>query len=427
MANETDELRKRLERLGVRLGMAGLRVRPEAAALPAQPSAPPRGSIEDWVSGQVVQSPLGPCFLSESRYLLTHRHGQVPLGALLEHAPTSLGALAGEWGGPPADFRRFAFLDTETTGLAGGTGTYAFLVGLGAFEGDEFVIRQYFMRDIPEEPAVLSLVQQAVAPQAGLVTFNGRAFDWPLLETRFAMNRQPAPQVATCHLDLLLPSRRLWRRRLSSCALASLEEHILEVRRSADDVPGWAIPGLYRDYLAWGWAEPLRKVFYHNAHDILSLATLAAYLCSSLRQPLQALRHGEDLYSLGQHYESRGDAGAAIQLYEQCLRCQVPSATRHAAMHRLSQIHRRAGRREDALTLWHALAEAGDLEARIELAKHYEHREGDLAQARRMALWALSLVRAQRHPDRRRIAELEHRLRRLEEKERRRQAQGAAS
>ncbi len=422
LLSETEDLRKRLERLGVRLGVQGLRPQPAGPSLPQELPAPPRDAIEDWVSGRIVETEAGPCFLSEIHYPAQHRHGELALGALLEYTPAALASLAGEIGELQADFRQFAFLDTETTGLAGGTGTYAFLVGLGTFEEGEFVVRQYFMRDIPEERAMLGLVCEVLAGQSGLVTFNGRAFDWPLLETRFAMNRQPLPHVARSHLDLLLPARRLWRLRLPSCALSALEAHILNVSRSEDDVPGWAIPGLYRDYLTWGRAEPLRRVFYHNAHDILSLATLAALLCQSMREPLQALKHGEDLFSLGRHFEALGESQVAVQLYQQCLRCNLAPKTRGAAMHRLSHIHRRAGQPQEAVILWHALAEKGDLVACVELAKYYEHRARDLAQAHSMATRALSLLRQLRYPDRRQVAEVEHRLRRLEAKAARRRA-----
>lgn len=422
--SENDDLRKRLERLGVRLGVQGLRPRSEVPG--AAPELPPslRGSIEDWVSGRVIETDAGPCFLSETRYTLDHVHGKLPLGVLLDEKPARLSPLVGDMDGCRAGFSQFVFLDTETTGLAGGTGTYAFLVGLGAYEDGQFVVRQYFMRDIPEEQAMLKLVREVLAPRAGLVTFNGRAFDWPLLETRFALNRQPAPPIATHHLDLLLPARRLWRLRLRSCALSSLEEHVLNVARTEDDVPGWAIPGLYRDFLAWGRAEPLRRVFYHNAHDILSLATLAALLCRSVREPLQALKHGEDLFGLGQRLEAAGDTETAVQVYQHCLRCHLPGNARQAVMHRLSQLHRRAGRLEEAVSLWCALAEEGDLEACISLAKYYEHQADDLAKARAMALRAHGLLRGLRYPDRRQVAEVERRLQRLEAKERRRQGAG---
>ena len=426
--SEIEDLRKRLARLGVRLGVQGLQPSSASTLLPltTQP-APPRDAIEDWVPGRVVETEAGACFLSELRYPLEHLHGPIPLGALLESTPATLSGLAGEVGGDSLrdDFRRFVFLDTETTGLAGGTGTYAFLVGLGVFEDEEFVVRQYFMRDIPEERAMLALLREAMEPHEGLVTFNGRAFDWPLLETRFAMNRQPAPQRAAArHLDLLLPARRLWRLRLSSCALSSLEEHVLNVSRGQDDVPGWAIPGLYRDYLTWGRAEPMRRVFYHNAHDILSLATLAALLCRSVREPLQALKHGEDLFGLGRHLEAQGDMEAAVRLYQHCLRCKLPPKTREAVMRRLSQIHRRYGQLQEAVTLWHALAEEGDFEACVELAKYYEHRVGNLTLAHKMARQARDLLQQFRYPDRRKLAEVERRLQRLEVKAGRRAQAG---
>jgi uncharacterized protein YprB with RNaseH-like and TPR domain len=410
--NQSDDLRKRLERLGVGLGLSGLRPRPEPA--PAPPLR--REAIEDWVSGRVVETASGPCFVSEVHYPLAHVHGSLALGALLEHTPRSLGTLAGEPCDDEVAFERFAFLDTETTGLAGGTGTYAFLVGLGTFEDGEFVLRQCFMRDIPEERAMLQVVHQVLGRSRGLVTFNGRGFDWPLLETRFAMNRQAAPAVVPPHLDLLMPARRVWRLRLQSCALSSLEAHVLGVVRGEADVPGWAIPGLYRDFLTYGRAEPLRRVFYHNAHDILSLATLAAHLCAIAREPLAALKHGEDLYSLARRWEAEGQFERAIELYRQCLRCQLTPQARREATRRLAQLHRRAGEEADALELWHALAERGDVEACVELAKYYEHRTGDLAQARRHALRALGLLRQMRYPDRRQLAQVEHRLERLERK-----------
>jgi len=410
--NESEDLRRRLERLGVGLGLSGLRPRPVPEAAPA----PRREAIEDWVSGRVVETASGSCFVSELRYPLAHSHGGLPLGALLEHAPRSLSSLAGEpFDGEPG-FGRFAFLDTETTGLAGGTGTYAFLVGLGTFEDGEFVLRQCFMRDIPEERALLDVVREVLGRSRGLVTFNGRAFDWPLLETRFAMNRQPAPPVVPPHLDLLLPARRLWRLRLRSCALASLEANILGVVRSEADVPGWAIPGLYRDFLTYGRAEPLRRVFYHNAHDILSLATLAAHLCTVAREPLTALQHGEDLFSMARRCEAEGQLDRAIELYRQCLHCQLSPKARGEATRRLSQLHKRAGQAAEALELWHALAERGDVEACVELAKYYEHRAGDLVEAHCQAQRALRLLRQLRYPDRRLLAAVEHRIERLEGK-----------
>lgn len=410
--DENDNLRKRLERLGVGLGLSGLRPRPVAE--PA--GAHRREAIEDWVSGRMVETAAGSCFVSEVRYPLGHVHGGMALGTLLEHTPRSLSALTGEPLAGEEAFGRFAFLDTETTGLAGGTGTYAFLVGLGTFEDGEFVVRQCFMRDIPEERAMLEVVREVLARSRGLVTFNGRAFDWPLLETRFAMNRQPAPPVVPPHLDLLMPARRLWRLRLQSCALSSLETHVLGVARGEADVPGWAIPGLYRDFLTYGRAEPLRRVFYHNAHDILSLATLAARLCSVVREPLSTLQHGEDLYSLARQWDDEGQFERAAELYRQCLRCQLTPRTRHEATRRLAQAHKRAGRQAEALEVWRTLAERGDVEACIELAKYYEHRAGDLQQAHRHARRALALLRQMRYPDQRQVAEIEHRLERLERK-----------
>ncbi|MGQ9681167.1 MAG: ribonuclease H-like domain-containing protein [Anaerolineae bacterium] len=414
-ASDRDDLRRRLERLGLQLGASGLRAAPPAPA-PPLPPASKRDRIEDWVSGREIETAAGPCFVSECRYPLEHQHGALPLGELLEHTPDALRVLTGDVGAGSLGFAELAFLDTETTGLAGGTGTYAFLVGLGLFEGDSFVVRQVFMRDIPEEPALLHRVCEDLAPRRGLVTFNGRAFDWPLLETRLAMNRRPALAQGQIHLDLLLPARRLWRQRLASCALSSLEAQVLGVQRAIDDVPGWAIPGLYRDWLLWGRAEPMRRVFYHNAHDILSLATLAATFCRLLAEPLRMLQHGEDLYCLGQRLESLGDGEAASALYQRCLCFPLSEGLRRATMHRLSHLHRRAGHVDEAAALWRALAERDDVDACLALAKHYEHRTRDLDNAVALAERARDLLRRAQCPDRRRLAEVEHRLCRLRRK-----------
>src|SRR5262249_9537627 len=192
-----------------------------------------RVALEEAVGGAVEEVEGGRVLAVRRRFDLGHRHGGQPLDAARDIAPESLALLsrAGAPAGP-----RLLYLDTETTGLAGGTGTYAFLVGAGFFDGHAFEVRQYFMRDLDEEPALLGAVEALIRGFDGTVTYNGAGFALPLLETRFVLARRPFPG-GSFHLDLLASARRLWGARLADCRLATLEQHVLHFERG-DDLPG---------------------------------------------------------------------------------------------------------------------------------------------------------------------------------------------
>ena len=176
---------------------------------------------------------------------------------------------------------RLVYLDTETTGLAGGTGTCAFLIGIGTLEGTQFVVRQFFLRDYPEEKAILHALAEILGGFDGLVTYNGKTFDIPLLETRYALARQKSPFGRMLHLDALHPARRLWRLRLESCKLQDLESAVLGIEREGD-IPGSEIPAIYFDYLREGDARGLQPVFHHNALDIMTLAAITVELARAI-------------------------------------------------------------------------------------------------------------------------------------------------
>jgi uncharacterized protein YprB with RNaseH-like and TPR domain len=229
------EVYEQLRRMGLARG-AG-RVKPQPRR---------RGpAIEDLLAGEVVPTDHGPFFLVRETYALDYRHGHHALADLLSHGAEHPARLARDERLAGVGFSRMAFVDTETTGLAGGTGTYAFLVGVGVFEEASFTIHQFFMRDFHEEPAQLQALGELLDGLEAVVSFNGKSFDLPLLETRFIMARQAPRLIDAPHLDLLPAARRLWKYRLDSCALSSLEAEILGVRRTGADVPGWLIPDLY--------------------------------------------------------------------------------------------------------------------------------------------------------------------------------------
>lgn len=389
-AQSLDELRRIIRRIETARP-------PRAAAAPAHEAL--GGALEDTGAGRVV--------VVRHQYPLTHRHGRLPLGAAFEAPLDLLGALARA---PLGDARRWLFLDTETTGLAGGTGTYAFLVGAAWVEADRLVLGQYFMRDFDDEGALLAALAPLVERASGVVTFNGAGFDLPLLETRFVLARRRWPE-ALAHLDLLRPARRVWGARFADCRLATLEREVLGLARE-DDVPGAVIPSLYFEFLRSRRAGPLARVFAHNRDDVLSLVALLGWLGRALVAP-ERLR-ADELAGLGRLWEPV-DVERAGACYRAALAAGLGAAAGHRVRLRLARWEKRAARWEAARELWEAAARYGafDHEPWEELAKLHEHRRRDLAAARATVEEALDLAASAGAPARTRDA-LEYRLARLE-------------
>jgi len=403
-----NSLSEKLKSLGVKIGARDLP--------PPRPRYP--YPIERVVPGRFQETPRGEVYLVEKRYPLEYWHGCATLRTM---AP--LGVIA-EWAREPrlagAELDTFAFLDTETTGLAGGTGTYAFLVGVGRYDGEEFHLAQFFMRDPIEEPALLAALTEFLQPCRALVTFNGKGFDVPLLNARYITNGEQPPLVSVAHLDLLLLARRLWRARLPSRALGYLEEHILGLARTQEDIPSWVIPSLYFGYLRSGDARAMKSVFYHNAMDVLSLAALLSHVAGLLDDPLSGtFVHGLDLVDMGKLFENLGRLEKAAQLYEHGLAHDLPEEIYWDTVRRLSFIQKQSGNLSAAVALWREAARSGQIYAHVELAKFYEHQQGDYSEAAQWTHAALDLVNAPdfpRHACRRWLADLEHRLARLHKK-----------
>lgn len=375
-------------------------------------------AIEQVVPGRALPTPQGETYVVETLYAPDYRHGQAGLRVAASLQP--MAAWAREARLAECSPEGFAFLDTETTGLAGGTGTYAFLVGLGRFEGEQFRLVQFFMRDPGEEPAQLAALTEFLQPCQALVTFNGKSFDVPLLNTRYVVNGTASPVAGLAHVDLLHLARRLWRDRLPSRALSYLEAHILGAARTEEDVAGWLIPALYFDYLRSGDARPLKNVFYHNAMDILALAALFNHTSCLLDNPLNgSVQHGADLVAVAKLFEDMGQTEAAVQVYEHSLSHNLPGEIYAEAGQRLAAIRRRQGDYQAAVTLWRAAAERGYIYAHVELAKFYEHQHRDFAQAAHWTRLALQLLGGPGCSRSLRLkwqAELKHRLARLERK-----------
>ncbi len=383
--------------------------------------APPMSdthSIDSVVAGAFHSTPRGEVFIAEQSFLADYQYGSA---SLLSSFPLSL---ISQWANDPRisslPLSQFAFLDTETSGLSGGTGTYAFLVGVARFLEDRFVLRQYFMRDPAEEPALLEGLVNFLAPCSALVTFNGKAFDAPLLKTRYTLHRIPHPFSDFSHLDLLPLARRLWRDRLESRALKYLEEHVLGLTRSSEEVPGYEIPWLYFDYLRTGDARPLGGVFYHNAMDVVAMAALLAHVNEMMEDPYDGnVQHGLDFVALGKLFEDLGRWDEAARLFERGLESGLNESDFGVAVKRLSILQKRRGDLNEAVRLWEAAARQGHLYAFIELAKHHEHRTRDMKSALKWTKAALKRVQKMEMPAYVRkhwLDEIERRMARLERK-----------
>jgi len=408
----------KLHSLGVKTGTAHL----------APPKPGSRYGIDSVVAGSFLSTPLGDVFAASQSYTAEYRHG---LSSLLSDFPFSV---ISQWARDrrisDLDLSEFAFLDTETSGLSGGTGTYAFLVGVARFVDGEFRLQQFFMRDPAEEPALLEGLANFLAPCRALITFNGKSFDAPLLTTRYSLHRIPVPYKNYSHIDLLPLARRLWRDRLPSRALKYLEENILGLARSTDEVPGYEIPWLYFDYLRTGDARPLGGVFYHNAMDVVAMAALLSHINNMLETPYDGhVQHGLDFIALAKLFEDLGHWDEAARLFERGLEWSSPSAEEKQdltesdfglAVKRLSILQKKRGDLNEAIRLWQAAAERGHLYAFIELAKHYEHKLRDIKTALQWTKSALVCAQEMEMPTYMRkhwLDEIARRLERLERKD----------
>ena len=368
-------------------------------------------SVADLVGGTEQETTHGSLLVARREYQLHFSHGELPLRSALEAPPDVVRLLSRQ---PQSESvpKRLLYLDTETTGLAGGTGTYAFLVGAGFFEADRFVLTQYFMRDLDEEPALISAMAELLGGFDGVVTYNGRGFDLPLLETRFVLSRRPWPQHLW-QLDLLPPARRLWSGRLPDCRLGTIETRVLGLERIGD-VPGALIPSLYFYYLRSRRAEGLKPVFEHNRLDVLSLVTLTGWVARALTDPDGLDLAPEEYVGLGRLWEG-ADEERGAQFYREALRRGLPSPHSERLRLRLGRHAKRQGRWQEALALWEAAIANGspfDHRPWEELAKYYEHCRRNLAAAHRVAAEALARAEAESAPEVVQ-ASLAHRLSRL--------------
>jgi uncharacterized protein YprB with RNaseH-like and TPR domain len=372
----------KLEGLRTQLAALQAKDRRRAGRAESKPQLKRRSSVEVLPGGQ-VQTEHGALHLVDAFFEPEHRHGRVRVADALSVSTARLAQLALEPGLEEIDLQRALFFDTETTGLAGGTGTVPFLIGVGWFEDQSLRLNQLFLRELGQEGPMLHWLRERVEQSSCIVSFNGKTFDWPLLRNRFVMNRVPAP-VLPPHLDLLHCARRILKARLGSVRLVELERKILGMYRE-DDVGGALIPQLYFDYLNGGDAEPLAGVIEHNANDLIALAALLAKLVQHfddvhdhddprdhLAYARVAERTGDQTRALSfarAAAEGGGDADCTVAAWmlsaRMARRCADPEAEESALLQALRAAD------EDTVVA----------SVKLALSKLYEHRKKDLRRA----------------------------------------------
>lgn len=346
-----------------------------------------RWFIEQWLQGEVVRNTFGEHFQTERLFARHRLHGSADIGALADLPHDLLNALGDPI--PAVSPERWAFLDTETTGLIGVPGTYAFLIGVGRITREGFLLRQFFMREHIEEGSVLAALDAHLSQFDVLITYNGKTYDQPLLENRYQVASRPAPFSRLHHVDLLHGARRLWKLRLDGCRLVQLEEHILGFHREGD-LPGEMIPHVYFEYLRSREAQQLVPIFHHNAIDILTLACLTAIVpaalgttCSESLSRL-GIRRGEDLVGIARWLLASGEPGQALDLFRRAVDAGLPDPLLFRSLWDIALLEKKLGRLHRALHVFAELARCKNeycVSALEELAKYYEHDEKNHAAA----------------------------------------------
>lgn len=338
------------------------------------------------LGGRWFRSPHGPGYVIESTYEAGHAHGNVVL-----HRALSLDTarLAGQARDPRLGERtgeELLYVDTETTGL-GGAGSMVFLAGVARFERAALKLRQYLLPSPEFEVGLLGGLADELSSAGALVSYNGKSFDLPLLESRYILSRQRPTFRALPHLDLLHPNRRLFRGAFDSHKLVRMEVELLGFEREAD-CPSSEVPERYFRFQRTSDPTYILPVLRHNAWDVLSLVALAAHLASVVDgsgHPLQAARAAE--YA--------GELEAAIEHYRAALETDLGRAERHEALDQMARCCKKLGRHEESAEWWRRLLHeprGRRVRPYVELAKYAEHRRKDHAEALRLVDEVLSLI-----------------------------------
>jgi uncharacterized protein YprB with RNaseH-like and TPR domain len=389
LAEQLATLRSKIARID------GKYARKYAGALAGPPPKLPEHAetIGTVISGDIVETEHGKHFETEKLYERHRRYGNVDISDLIDLPEDLLDALSGG-AIPKCRPDRWAFLDTETTGLMGGSGTYAFLIGVGSIDGSGFRVRQFFMRDHGEERSQLRALTDYLSRFDVLITYNGKTFDQPLLETRYTMARARNPFSRMEHLDLLFGARRLWKLRLENCRLSYLEHQILGVERQGD-ISGELIPHFYFEYVRTQRALSLVPIFHHNVMDIVTLACLTALVPQTFRDPARVeVRHGADLLGLSRWLVAEGREADALALMRRAIEIGLPDHLVFRTLLDIGLLEKKRKNEDAAIAAFTEIAtcrNACRARAFEELAKYYEHSQRSYGMALEMTRSALEI------------------------------------
>jgi uncharacterized protein YprB with RNaseH-like and TPR domain len=360
--------------------------KPESAKTAQKPVAP---AGEDWerLGAHLESNEWGNFIMRRCEYDLASYHGHYQLGDLRDRVEE----LSCFHPGSAVGMEEMLFFDTETTGLGVGAGNVPFMVGIGFYTHELFIVEQLFIRNPSEELAMLSYLQEKLNRYMYIVSYNGRTFDWPILKNRYVLNRLEFDDSELYHMDFLYPSRSLWRNTLPSCRLSKVEEERLGFLRK-DDVPGSMAPELYFLYLAEKDARVLKGVFIHNEHDIVTMAVLAVHFGRVLGGEISFENlSGEELYRTALWLEKMQrqalSAKAMDCLWERLMHVSAPTGSNGEILLSLAEIYKKKGTFARAIQLWEkyiALQSGGlnlVLEPYLELAMYYEHKARNYGQA----------------------------------------------
>ena len=417
MADLNDKLKQLMAQRGLMLGSQWRQERDRVEQ--QRQSARARGDfeIDKCVPGEVVENEAGAFYRVRTDFPLDACQGGVPLGDIFSAAGEHIAFSACDQDLAGFDPATAVFVDIETTGLAGGAGTTAFLVGAGYFTAAPPVFRldQCFMRDFDDEEAMLLYLQDIFARVETVVTFNGKTFDVPLLRSRFISNRLPFRLDAALHYDLIHAVRRIFKLRLKDCSLANVEREVLNIHRHGD-IPGAEIPQVWFDYLRSRDARVLPRVFNHHRNDVVSLVALAALIAQRLSVPCgDGFDHAEDRLSVVRLHHRQKKFEAVVEHARKLLECETDNSLRRECLCILCSAYKRMQdwqQMEEILNLM-TREFPSDLTARLELAKYHEHRSRNLAEALRICHEALQICPPY---DQDFIADFQRRKTRLERK-----------
>jgi len=345
-------------------------------------------SISDFVQGSWINTHFGDIFRAESDYPLINPYGNLDLKTIYNFSSSDFSSVFQLE--IPVNAEKLLFIDTETTGLSGGAGTLAFLIGLGWLAEDRFIVHQYFITQLNHEEGMLELIRKLIPNFDCIVTYNGKSYDIPLLNSRFIMNRMSPPFDNLGHIDLLHPTRTLWRFSMENCKLKTVETDLLGLYRE-DDIPGEMIPDVYFDYLRNRRAEKIERIFYHNRFDVI---TMLANLILIVRAHLSSEPEKNPLtdFAKAKLFTRKKDIDRSISHYKHVLNSDISGPRRQKTYIELAALFKKGQKFDEAVHYWNLALNSQFpfmLEPYVELAKYYEHRQNKYAEAIKICQSAL--------------------------------------